>query len=288
MTGGRCETQKVAHGVVNFAWLAERWGWTNAARSGAVGIGLPALAEVWITSLDKLLRHRMEPQILGVPLAIPLLWFNVIFSSITVTEAALSRLRLDEGSKRILLAPATALTATSLDLVMGCFGIDRGLWEWNIDGPYATDIKGANGRHGIPLLNFLGWLFLVGVIVLIHQSFTRRDATEDRQEPRRQTNVERLSLVTLIPYYLVSVIWTSRNANQDTCSIPLCSLCRCCWRNITDKQNSRASYQVRSNAGAFSLDGNPAMLWQIRPSERDGLPGSLYGAGEIVDDYRIV
>lgn len=200
----------VAHGVVNIAWLVERWGWTNAARSSAAGIGLPALAEVWITSLDKLLRHRMEPQILGVPLAIPLLWFNVIFSSLTVTEAALSRLRLDEEDKRVLLAPATALTATSLDLVMDCFGLDRGLWEWNIDGPCATEIEGANGRRGIPLLNFFGWVFLVGAIVLIHQSFTRRVDAEENQEPGRRTSAERLSLVALIPYYLVSVIWAIR------------------------------------------------------------------------------
>lgn len=201
----------VAHGVVNFAWLAERCGWARAARSGAVGVGLPAVAEVWITSLDKLLRHRMEPQVLGVPLAIPLLWFNVIFSSFTVTEAALSRLRLDEESKRVLLAPATALTATSLDLVMDCFGLDRGLWEWNLDGPYATEIEGANGRHGIPLLNFFGWLFLVGIIVLIYQSFTRRKGAEGEQEPRRQTGIERLSLLALIPYYIVSVYWAIRN-----------------------------------------------------------------------------
>ncbi len=200
----------VAHGVVNIAWLVERWGWTNAARSSAAGIGLPALAEVWITSLDKLLRHRMEPRVLGVPLAIPLLWFNVIFSSIAVTEAALSRLHLNEENKRVLLAPATALTATSLDLVMDCFGLDRGLWEWNLDGPYATEIEGANGRRGIPLLNFFGWLFLVGAIVLIHQSFTRRDDAEENQEPGRQISVEQLSLVALVPYYLVSVVWAIR------------------------------------------------------------------------------
>lgn len=201
----------VAHGIVNFAWLAKRWGWARAAKSGAVGVGLPAVAEVWITSIDKLLRHRMEPQVLGVPLAIPLLWFNVIFSSVTITEAALSRLRLDEDSKRVLLAPATALTATSLDLVMDCFGLDRGLWEWSIDGPYAKEIEGANGRRGIPLLNYLGWLFLVGAIVLIHQSFARRGDAEDEQEPSRQTSIERLSLLALIPYYLVSLVWAIRN-----------------------------------------------------------------------------
>jgi Carotenoid biosynthesis protein len=194
----------LAHGVVNTLWLARRWGWWNAARLGVIGAGLPALAEVWITSLDKIVGHRMKPRVLGVPLAIPLLWFNVIFSSAAATEPALAKLRLDERKKQDLFAPTTALVATSLDLIMDCFGLDQGLWEWNLDGPYAAEIEGANGRNGIPLLNFFGWIFLVATIVLLCQSLTR---TEDDQQPRRQSGFERLPVLMLVPYYLVSAIW---------------------------------------------------------------------------------
>jgi hypothetical protein len=201
----------LAHGVVNALWLARRWGWGNAARLGAIGVGLPALAEVWITSLDKILRHRMEPRVLGVPLAVPLLWFNVIFGSVAATEPVLARLRLDEGKKKVLLAPTTALVATSLDLVMDCFGLDEGLWEWNLDGPYAAEIEGANGRNGIPLLNYFGWIFLVAVVVLLYQHLTRiEEEAENGQRPHRQCGVERLSVVMLLPYYLVSAIWAIR------------------------------------------------------------------------------
>jgi len=197
----------LAHSVVNALWITRRWGRGNAARLAAIGVGLPALAEVWFTSLDKILRHRMEPRVLGVPLAIPLLLFNAIFGSVAATEPTLTRLRLDERKKRSLLAPSTALVATSLDLVMDCFGLDQGLWEWNLDGPYAAEIEGDNGRNGIPFLNFFGWIFLVAVVVLLCQSLTQTEEAEDTQRPRGQSGVERLSVAMLLPYYLVSVIW---------------------------------------------------------------------------------
>ncbi len=149
----------------------------------------------------------MGPRILGVPLGIPLLLFNVIFGSVAATEPVLTKLHLDEGKKEALLAPTTALVATSLDLVMDCFGLDEGLWEWNLDGPYAAEIEGANGRNGIPLLNYFGWVFLAVVIVLLYQYVTRSDEVANDEQPRRQLSVERLSVVMLLPYYLVSAIW---------------------------------------------------------------------------------
>ena len=56
---------------------------------------------------------------------------------------------------------------------MDCYGLDQGLWEWNLDGPYATEIEGANGRKGIPLLSFFGWVVLVEVVVFLCQSLTQ-------------------------------------------------------------------------------------------------------------------
>jgi hypothetical protein len=46
------------------------------------------------------------------------------------------------------------------------------LWEWNLDGPYAAEIEGANSRNGIPLLNYFGWVFLAVVVVLLYQDLT--------------------------------------------------------------------------------------------------------------------
>jgi uncharacterized membrane protein len=133
--------------------------------------------------------------------------FNVLFGSVAATEPTLARLHLDERKKRSLFAPTTTLVATSLDLVMNCFGLDQGLWEWNLDGPYAAEIEGTNGRNGIPFLNFFGWIFLVATIVLLCQSLTRTEEAENDQQPRRQSGVDRLPVVMLLPYYLVSAIW---------------------------------------------------------------------------------
>jgi uncharacterized membrane protein len=100
-----------------------------------------------------------------------------------------------------------ATKRTSLDLVIDCFDLDQGPWEWNLDGPYAAEIEGANGRNGIPLLNFFGWIFLVAVVVLLHQSLTQTEEAENVQRPQRQPGVERLIVVMLFPYHLVSAIW---------------------------------------------------------------------------------
>lgn len=200
----------LAHAIVNVLWLTRRWGRRKGMQLGAIGVGLPALAEVWFSSIDKILRHRMEPRIFGVPLGIPLLLFNVISGSFVATEPVLHRFPLDERSKKTLLAPATALVATSLDLVMDCYGLDEGLWEWNLDGPYAAEIEGPNGRSGIPLLNYFGWIFLAVVIVLLYQHLTRDGEAADDEQPVGQSGVERVSVVMLLPYYLVCAIWAIR------------------------------------------------------------------------------
>src|SRR3712207_2730422 len=95
-----------------------------------------------------------------------------------------------------------ATKRTSLDLAMDRFGLDARLWERNLDGPYAAEIEGANGRNGTPLLNFFGWIFLVAVVVFLCQSLTQTQEAENDMQPRRQSGMERLSVVMLPPYYL--------------------------------------------------------------------------------------
>jgi uncharacterized membrane protein len=192
-----------AHGVVNVAWLVESRGWRGAVPLVVIGTGLPALAEVWITSLDRILNHRMRPRLLGVPLAVPLLWFNVIFGTVAAVEPLVRR--QGEARSGRLLAPVTSATATSLDLVMDCFGLDEGLWEWNLDGPYAAQLEGTNGRTGIPLLNFFGWLFLVATIVFMYRSLGRNGESDTNGEITRS-----VSAAMLMPYYATSAVWAVR------------------------------------------------------------------------------
>lgn len=191
----------LVHALINVAWLAKRGGKGAALHAAVLGVGLPAAAEVWITSLDKLLTHRTSLQVLGVPLAIPLLWFNIIFGSLATVETALKRSGFSEEEVETFSAPAAALTATSLDLVMDCFGLDSGLWEWKLGGPYAKDVIGANGERGIPILNFLGWLTLAWSVVYLFQK-------ADRERANRGERTRKVVILALIPYYLVSVAWS--------------------------------------------------------------------------------
>jgi uncharacterized membrane protein len=77
------------------------------------------------------------------------------------------------------LIPIVALTATSLDLLLDPFGLDLGLWEWSAGGPYASEVNGPNGKRGIPVLNFAGWITLTSGVMLAYQlPRTRGDATD--------------------------------------------------------------------------------------------------------------
>ncbi|HEY6580242.1 MAG TPA: carotenoid biosynthesis protein [Rubrobacter sp.] len=86
-----------------------------------------------------------------------------------------------------------ALVGVSLDLTLDPAGLDIGLWEWNVDGVYASGIRGANERGGVPLVNYLGWAALVGGVTYVYGS-----VRENREE-------ERLPALLLLPLYLAAV-----------------------------------------------------------------------------------
>jgi len=167
----------------------------------ALGAGLPALGELLATGPLGLLRHRTRPQVAGVPLAIVLGWYGVIHGSFTLAERVLSRLPLDEHSKRAALPPLAALIGTSLDLVLDPAGLDAGLWEWSREGAYAREVEGANGKGGVPPVNYLGWLAMVGGAA---SGYGRADGRERGPEGGR------LPALLLLPYYLAAVAWAVR------------------------------------------------------------------------------
>ena len=168
----------------------------------ALGAGLPTMGELLATGPLGLLRHRTQPRLAGVPVAIVLGWYGVIHGSFTLAERALSRLPLDEDSKREALPPLAALVGTSLDLVLDPAGLDAGLWEWTGDGTYATEVEGANGRRGVPLVNFLGWIALVaGAAGAYERAYGRERGPEGGRLPG----------LLLLPYYLAAVAWAIKH-----------------------------------------------------------------------------
>jgi len=164
----------------------------------ALGTGLPAAGELLATGPLGLLRHRMRPRIAGVPVAVLFGWYSVVHGSLTLAERVLSRLPLGEDSKSRVLPPLAVLVGTGLDLALDPAGLDAGLWEWRVEGVYAREVSGPNGRRGVPLVNFLGWLALVG----------GASASYERAcGPERGPGGGRLPVLLLLPPYLVAVAW---------------------------------------------------------------------------------
>ena len=188
---------------LNLADSARTAGPRRAAGLFALGVGLPAVGEVLAVGPLNLLRHRTRPRVAGVPVAVLLGWYCAIRGSYAVAGRALARLPSSETTRRRALPPAAALVGTSLDLVLDPAGLDAGLWEWRGDGAYAPDVAGANGRRGVPLVNYLGWLALVAGAVHTHGRVFGDDAGEGREAGR-------LPGLLLVPPYLAAAAWAAR------------------------------------------------------------------------------
>ncbi len=191
----------VLGGALNLADAIRTHGPRRATVLLVLGVGLPAAGEVLATGPLGLLRHRTRPRVASVPVAILLGWYCATNGSLSIAENALARLTLDEATRERFLPFGAALVGTSLDLILDPFGLDAGLWEWHGDGAYALDIKGANGRRGVPTINFIGWLALVSSVVHFHQRLSEHDAS------LRASHVPGL---LLLPYYFVAAAWAIR------------------------------------------------------------------------------
>ncbi len=167
----------------------------------ALGCGLPAAGELLATGPLGLLRHRTRPQVAGVPVAVVLGWYVAIHGSLTLAERVLTRLPLEEATRSKALPPLAALLGTSLDLALDPAGLDAGLWEWGRDGAYAREVEGANGRRGVPLVNYLGWLALVAGAASVYGRAYGRE---------RDSGGGRLPVLTLVPPYLAAAAWAVR------------------------------------------------------------------------------
>src|SRR5215213_6295099 len=88
----------------------------------ALGNGIPILGELLAIHVLKAIRHHIQPQISGVPLAIALGWYNVGYGTLAIVNGAFND--GDEPRVRKSLVPAVALVATSFDLLLDPFGLD--------------------------------------------------------------------------------------------------------------------------------------------------------------------
>ena len=181
---------------------------------GIFGNAIPILGELLAIHVLKVIRHHIQPQTGGVPLAIALGWYNVGYGTLAAVNGAFNDGDKPRATKSLI--PTMALAATSLDLLLDPFGLDLGLWEWSEDGPYAPEVKGPNGKRGIPLLNFAGWLALTSSVMLAYQHLrTRGDATEVAEsEIGGVPSAERSAALLLLSYYLPAAVWALKQGRR--------------------------------------------------------------------------
>jgi uncharacterized membrane protein len=184
----------------------------------ALGNVIPLLGELLAVNTFKLLRHRVRPQLGGVPLGIVLAWYNVVYGTFAMMESIL-RASAPHGDRRSwALTPATALAATSLDFLLDPVGLDLGLWEWSVDGRFAAEVEGPNGRRGVPLLNFAGWLGLTTGIALVYQRLSSDGAagsSRARSAGAGGPEAGRGAALLLLSYYLPAAVWATKGGRCE-------------------------------------------------------------------------
>ncbi len=209
-------TQAVVGAGLSLAHSLWARGFRRTLLFGILGHTIPVLGEYLVVNVLKILRHHLKPQAKGIPLAVALGWYNVCYATFAMVESILNGTELDEAERSRSSWLGTALVATSLDLLVDPFGLDLGLWEWRDDGPYATEIEGPNGRHDVPLLNFVGWLGLTASVTLAYQSSNPEGDAADYSSVGVAGGPEagRLAALLLLPYYLVAVAWALKRGRR--------------------------------------------------------------------------
>ena len=182
----------------------------------ALGNGIPILGELLTVRVLKMLRHHVRPQVKGVPLAIALGWYNVGYGTLAIVKGAINNSADPQGRNSLALAPATALAATNLDLLLDPLGLELGLWEWSEDGPYASEVKGPNCKRGIPLLNIVGWLALTTGVTLAYQRLQITGNVADAPDPEHSDgpSSERAAALLLLSYYLPAALWALKQGRR--------------------------------------------------------------------------
>jgi uncharacterized membrane protein len=172
----------------------------------ALGGGVGAVAEYLAVNVTEVVRHHSRPQVLGVPIAALLSWFAITYAAYASIERVLGPIQPGTGRRHQLAhSLATAAVATSLDLLLDPYGLEQGLWEWNIPGSYALDVVGPNTRRGVPWANFAAWLALTAAISRLYALIDSAEPTRKRRSPGDW------GPFLLLAYYAPAALWAIRN-----------------------------------------------------------------------------
>jgi putative membrane protein len=144
--------------VVIILW--EAWGAAKTLRVGVtillLGWAAEALgSQIGVPFGTYSYTDTLQPQILAVPLHIPLGWLMMLPPSWAVAQAITNRIK--PGWQFLAFIGLSALAMTAWDLMMDPMMVAWGMWFWET----------PNGYFGIPWSNFLGWMLVSGLITII-------------------------------------------------------------------------------------------------------------------------
>ena len=144
--------------VVIILWQA--WGAAKTLRVGAAVFTMGWAAEALGSHMgvpfgSYRYTDILQPQILGVPLHIPLGWLMMLPPSWAAAQAIANQIKPRWQFPAFIGLSALAMTAW--DLMMDPMMVTWGMWVWDPPGAY----------FGIPLSNFLGWLLVAGLITAV-------------------------------------------------------------------------------------------------------------------------
>ncbi|MGB9597188.1 MAG: carotenoid biosynthesis protein, partial [Candidatus Poribacteria bacterium] len=95
--------------------------------------------------------EKLQPQLLNVPLLIPLAWLMMLPSSWAIAQ------KITGQHKGIKFVIVSSLAFTVWDLVLDPQMVEWGVWIWH----------NPSGYFGIPFTNFLGWFLSAMIVTLL-------------------------------------------------------------------------------------------------------------------------
>jgi uncharacterized membrane protein len=135
---GAAATLRVAGSILALSWAAEVIG----SRTG-IPFGTYSYTDM------------MQPQILNVPLQIPLGWLMMLPPSWAVAQAITDRIKLRWEFP--VFVGLSALAMMAWDLFLDPMMVTWEMWVWDNPGSY----------FGIPWINYLGWLLVSALITIL-------------------------------------------------------------------------------------------------------------------------
>lgn len=137
-----------------FFILLDAWGWRDTVKTAVFIAAATLIIEIIGSSTGFPFGHYdytdlLQPQIIHVPLLIPMAWFMML----PAAWATVARYR----HRRWLFVILSAVALTAWDLFLDPQMVAWGLWEWDVTGGY----------FGIPWTNYLGWLLTAVFITAV-------------------------------------------------------------------------------------------------------------------------